>query len=259
MIKNGSLLDYIPKEAPDILCLQETKMTEKAVEDFPEIDGYDVHWNHSEKKGYSGVAFFIREDLGRRKKVVIDRVEPGMGLPEADREGRVLTCYLSNGLALVNAYVPNSGGQLARLGFRTSTFEPAMRKFLDGLTEKHRVVYCGDLNVAHMEIDIHNSKGNQKSAGHTPEERQEFSNLLESGKRWIDSFRKLNPGVPGYTYFSRRFGPRLKSEGKGWRLDYHVLDSASFQNGVVEDIYIRSDVEGSDHYPLVLEYRVTGR
>lgn len=256
VVKNGSLLPYITKEAPDVLCIQETKMTEKALEEFPEVNGYDVHWNHSKKKGYSGVAIFIREDLTERKKVVVNRVEPGMGLPEADDEGRVLTCYLGNGLALVNAYVPNSGGKLARLGFRTSTFEPAMREFLNDLAKKHRVVYCGDLNVAHMEIDIHNSKGNQKSAGHTPEERQEFSNFLASGAGWIDSFRELNPGLPGYTYYSRRFGPRLKKEGKGWRLDYHVLDSASFKSGMVGDIYIRTDVEGSDHYPLVLEYRV---
>lgn len=256
VIKNGSLLPYISKEAPDVLCLQETKMTEKALEEFPEVDGYDVHWNHAQKKGYSGVAILIRENLKERKKAVVDRVELGMGLPEADHEGRVLTCYFGNGLALVNAYVPNSGGKLARLGFRTNTFEPAMREFLNGLAEEHRVVYCGDLNVAHMEIDIHNSKGNQKSAGHTPEERQEFSNLLSSGTGWIDSFRELNPGVPGYTYYSRRFGPRLKKEGKGWRLDYHVLDSASFKSGMVGDIYIRTNVEGSDHYPLVLEYRV---
>lgn len=257
VVKAGVLHPYIAKEAPDVLCLQETKMTPVAVEDFPEVEGYSVHWNHSEKKGYSGVAFFIRDDLSERKGgLKVKEVKNGMGLEEADFEGRVLTCYFENGLALVNAYVPNSGGKLARLGFRTSSFEPAMRHYLNRLAEDHSVVYCGDLNVAHMPIDIHNSKGNQKSAGHTPQERQEFTTFLESGEGWKDTFREQYPEAHGYTYYSRRFGPRLKSEGKGWRLDYHILDSSSFNRGAVSDIYIRTDVAGSDHYPLILEYEL---
>ncbi|CDF37159.1 unnamed protein product [Chondrus crispus] len=255
MIKNGSLLRYIQQEAPDILCLQETKMTDKAVKEFPEVAAYDVHWNHSEKKGYSGVAILVRRDLDERKKVRVKRVEAGIGLAEADKEGRVLVCYLSSGAAIVNAYVPNSGQKLARLEFRTKEFEAGLRKFLDDLAKEHRVVYCGDLNVAHNEIDIHNSKANRKNAGHTPEEREEFSKLLSSGEGWVDSFRELYPSVPGYTYFSRRFGAKLKNEGKGWRLDYHVIDKASFKSGVVGDVYVRTQVEGSDHYPVVLEYR----
>lgn len=256
MIKNGALIRYIDREAPDVLCLQETKMTEKAVQAFPEVPDYDVHWNHSEKKGYSGVAILVRKDLKERKKIHVKKVDAGMGLLEADREGRVLICHLSNGTAIVNAYVPNSGQKLARLEFRTKVFEAALRKMLNDLAKGHHVVYCGDLNVAHEEIDIHDSKGNRKHAGHTPEEREEFSNLLSSGKGWVDSFRELYPSLPGYTYFSRRFGPRLKNEGKGWRLDYHVVDKSSFDEGVVGDVYVRTQVEGSDHYPVVLEYRI---
>lgn len=256
-VKTNAFHPYIAKECPDILCLQETKMTPEAVEDFPGVDGYEVHWNHSEKKGYSGVAILVRKDIPVRKPgLQVKEVKKGMGLAEADYEGRVLTCYFTNGLALVNAYVPNSGGKLARLGFRTETFEPAMRVFLNELMEDNRVLYCGDLNVAHAPIDIHNSKGNQKSAGHTPQERREFSVYLESGEGWKDTFRELYPSAHGYTYFSRRFGPRLKNEGKGWRLDYHIVDAESFNNGVVEDVYVRTHVEGSDHLPLVIEYRL---
>lgn len=253
--KSGALMDYIEREGADVLCLQETKMTKEAVEEIPPIPGYDVHWNHSEKKGYSGVAVFLREGL--EEKVTMKMVKCGMGLEDADKEGRVILVKFDGGLNIVNAYVPNSGGKLARLGFRTEIFEPAMRQFLDGIkSEGGKVVYTGDLNVAHEVIDIHNSKGNQKSAGHTPQERKQFSVLLESGQGWADSFRRVHPGVRGYTFFSRRFGGKMKKENKGWRLDYHVVDEESFGKGVVKDIYVRKEVEGSDHYPLVLEYRL---
>lgn len=253
VVKSGALMAYMEKEGADVVCLQETKMTEEAVVEFPGVEGYDVFWNHSKKKGYSGVALFFRKDLG--EKVDVKSIEHGMGLEEADMEGRVIRVEFGNGLVIINAYVPNSGGKLARLGFRTEVFEPAMRAFLDAIKgEGKRVVYCGDLNVAHEVIDIHNSKGNQKSAGHTPQERAEFSKLLQSGDGWADSFRRIYPGVRGYTYFSRRFGSKMREEGKGWRLDYHMLDDKSFADGVVKDIYVRKDVEGSDHYPLVLEY-----
>lgn len=253
--KSGALMDYIEREGPDVLCLQETKMTKEAVEEIPPVEGYDVYWNHSQKKGYSGVAVFMRKGLN--EKVVMKKVKCGMGLEEADKEGRVIRVEFEGGLNIVNAYVPNSGGKLARLGFRTEVFEPAMRQFLDSIkNEGGKIVYSGDLNVAHEVIDIHNSKGNQKSAGHTPQERKQFSILLESGQGWADSFRRVYPGVRGYTYFSRRFGNKMKKENKGWRLDYHVIDEESFGKGVVKDIYVRKDVEGSDHYPLVLEYRL---
>lgn len=215
-LKNGFLLDYLRKDEPDILLVQETKMTEEAVEkDFPDMDTHDVYWNHcTAKKGYSGVAVFASKKGLEGKGLSIESVTPGMGNAEADAEGRVITVVLSNGVAIVNAYVPNAGMKLARLGYRTKNFEPEMRVFLRGLREKHRrVVYSGDLNVAHEAIDIHNSKGNKKSAGHTAEEREEMTNLL--GEEWVDVFRHMYPNKRAYTYFSRRFGDRMKEQNKG--------------------------------------------
>lgn len=255
VMRNGSFMSYLNREKPDMLCVQETKMTDEAMSEIDDFEGYDVHWNHSKRKGYSGVAVFVRKDLDRLG-VSVSKVEHGCGEKVADTEGRVTTLYLSNEVALVNAYVPNSGGKLARLGYRTEEFEPAMRAYLNKLAEKWSVVYTGDLNVAHEVIDIHNSKGNQKSAGHTPEERTAFGEFLKSGVGWADSWRRRHPEFSGYTYYSRRFGDRLKRDGKGWRLDYFVIDEKSFQIGVVNDLFVRPEVEGSDHYPLVIDYKL---
>ncbi len=215
-LKNGALLDYLKREDPDILLVQETKMSEDAVKEFPELDTHDVYWSHSQKKrGYSGVAVICSKDLLKTKDLSVETVTPGMGNAEADAEGRVLTVVLSNDIAIVNAYVPNAGGKLARLPYRTGTFEPEMRTFLDKLRQKHRrVVYSGDLNVAHHPIDIHESKRNEKSAGHTPQERAEMTKLL-TDDGWRDVWRELHPRTRGYTYFSRRFGDRLKLQNKG--------------------------------------------
>ena len=244
VLRTGILQGYIDLEKPDVLCIQETKMTAEAANKTPPISGYTIYWNHSEKKGYSGVATLVKDG------VHVKHVETGMGLPEADAEGRVLVIHIGR-FAIVNAYVPNSGGKLARLDFRTNSYEPAMRTFLDELAKKGSVLYCGDLNVAHEVIDIHNSKGNQKSAGHTPEERREFGVLLESGKGWTDVYRKMYAESPGYTYYSRRFGERLKRDGKGWRLDYFLTDNKSFEQGFIQDCFVRPAVGGSDHLPLV--------
>lgn len=255
VVKKGYLNEYLLNEKPDVLCLQETKMTEKALEDMDDFEGYHVHWNHSEKKGYSGVAIFERDDLDRLG-VKIEKVEKGCGEETADAEGRVLTAYFSNGLALVNCYVPNSGSELKRLDYRTNKFEPQMRSFLNTLQGNYNVIYTGDLNCAHEEIDIHNSKGNQKSAGHTPEERKSFGVFLESGNGWTDAWRSMYAEYSGFTYYSRRFGERMKNAGKGWRLDYFVIDKATWDNDKVRDLFVRPDVTGSDHYPLVLDYQV---
>ncbi|PXF43843.1 Exodeoxyribonuclease [Gracilariopsis chorda] len=255
VFKSGGFQSYLGRENPHILCLQETKMTEAAMKDIPKIEGYTVYWHHSKRKGYSGVAVFVNDNVASLN-VKVERVNEGFGDDVSDSEGRVLSLYLNNGLAIINAYVPNSGGKLARLGYRTETFEPRMRAFLNDTAKSWNVVYCGDLNVAHEEIDIHDSKGNQKSAGHTPEERKEFGRLLESGKGWVDCWRHSYKLYPGYTYYSRRFGPRLKNSGKGWRLDYHVVDKATFEKGVLSDCFVRPNVEGSDHYPLILDYRI---
>ncbi|KAI0565230.1 Endonuclease/exonuclease/phosphatase [Gracilaria domingensis] len=255
--KSGAFQSYLEKENPHVLCLQETKMSEQAMNGIPSIEGYDVHWNHSRaKKGYSGVAVFINDNINSLN-LKVERVEEGMGDEVADAEGRVLSLYFNNRLAIINSYVPNSGGKLMRLDYRTTTFEPKMRDFLNRTAEDWNVLYCGDLNVAHEEIDIHDSKGNKKSAGHTPEERKEFGHLLESGTGWVDCWRNLYTDYPGYTYYSRRFGTRLKEAGKGWRLDYHLMDCKTFELGVLSDCFVRPDVEGSDHYPVILDYKVS--
>lgn len=230
-------------------------MTDAAVANVPELTGYDIHWNHSQKKGYSGVAILVSNDVSRLG-LTVERIVPGMGDDIADAEGRVLTAYLTCGLAVVNAYVPNSGGKLARLPYRTETFEPRMRSFVNELAAKYSVLYCGDLNVAHEVIDIHNSKGNQKNAGHTPQERGQFGMLLKSGAGWVDCWRRLYNDYSGYTFYSRRFGPRLKNDKKGWRLDYHVIDKKSFDKDIVHDCFVRPNVDGSDHYPLVVDYEI---
>lgn len=253
LVRSGALNAYVSRERPHILCIQESKMTVAAEKDFGGVPGYSVHWNHSERKGYSGVAAFVRDDIAP----IIVRVERGMGDAIADAEGRVLTLFLTKSMCIVNAYVPNSGGKLARLEYRTTIFEATMRRFLEDLAKEYYVIYCGDLNVAYEEIDIHNSKGNVKSAGHTPQEREQFGVLLQHGPTWVDCYRKLYPSYHGYTYYSRRFGTRLREQGKGWRLDYFLLDKNTFDKGPVIDCFVRPDIDGSDHYPLVLDFDTT--
>ncbi len=250
VVKSGHLLTYIEREEPDILFIQETKYTAKTVEGFPEVPGYDIHWNHcTAKKGYSGLGLLVATDRLAKKNVSVESVELGMGEEEADAEGRVLTAVLSNGIALVNCYVPNAGQKLPRLPYRVEVFEPAMRKFLAGLREKHRrVVYCGDLNVAYDECDIHNSKANQKNSGHTPEERAAFGDMMKEG--WVDTMRHMYPYKRCYTYFSLRFGDRLQKENKGWRIDYFI--TTPFERDEIVDMFIRYDQQGSDHKPAAL-------
>lgn len=257
IIKSGALQAYLKLEMPDVACFQETKLHDAivAADDFVQFEDYDIHWHHCVvKKGYSGVATFVRKDLATRKGVSVEAIVPGIGEDESDREGRIQTISLSCGIAIVNAYVPNSGSKLARLQYRTEKFEPAMREFLQECASKHTagVLYCGDLNVAHHPIDIHNSKGNLKSAGHTPAERAEFSKLLEAG--WVDILRELYPEKRAYTYFSKRFGPRMKAERKGWRLDMFVANQKAFER--VLDSFIRYEENGSDHCPVAVKLRI---
>lgn len=252
VLRAGTLTRYVEEDFPHILCVQETKMTSEAESELPPIPGYVAHWYHSDRKGYSGVAVIIRADLPRllNGPYTISR---GIGDAMADSEGRVLSVFLPSSVCIVNAYVPNSGAKLNRLQYRTTVFEPAVRDYLSNLAEKYNVIYCGDLNVAHQELDIHDSKRNSKSAGHTPEERSQFGTLLNCSPTWIDLYRALHPSFPGYTYYSRRFGPRMYQQGKGWRLDYFVLDSRLFQSGIAETCFVRHNITGSDHYPLVMD------
>lgn len=252
VMRSGAFAQYIEKEFPHILCLQETKMTAKAELETPSIPGYIAHWYHSDRKGYSGVAVIVRADLPQLLNGTYT-ISRGIGDALADSEGRVLSVFLPYSLCIVNSYVPNAGSKLGRLDYRTTEFEPMLRRYISDLAKKHFVIYCGDLNVAHRELDVHDSKGNVKSAGHTPEEREQFGILLESPPTWIDLYRLLHPAFPGYTFYSRRFGPRMFQRGKGWRLDYFILDSRLYQSGIADACFVRHQIFGSDHFPLVMD------
>ena len=219
----------------DIFCIQETKMQPEQA-DF-QMDGYFEYWNSAEKKGYSGTAVFSKtEPLA---------VAFGMGLPEHDREGRVITAEYP-GFYLVNAYTPNSQSELARLSYRME-WEDAFRSYLLSLDSSKPVIVCGDLHVAHQEIDLKNPGPNRGSAGFTDEERQKFSELLQSG--FTDSFRFLYPGREGaYSWWSYRF--RARERNAGWRIDYFLVSNRMTER--IADSLIHPEIEGSDHCPVEL-------
>ncbi len=216
----------------DIFCLQETKMQEGQLDlDLP---GYFKYFNYAEKKGYSGTAVF--------SKVEPMNVTYGLGVPEHDTEGRVITLEFDK-FYFVCCYTPNSQDGLKRLYYRME-WEDAMRAYLSLLKEKKHVVYTGDLNVAHEEIDLKNPKTNTMNAGFTKEEREKFTELLASG--FYDTFRTLYPDTVTYSWWSYRFNARANNSG--WRIDYFVTDSMDF----VVDSKIHTDIYGSDHCPVEL-------
>ena len=208
---------------------------EQAEVDTP---GYFQYWNSAQKKGYSGTAVFT-------KKEPLD-VTYGLGLPEHDTEGRVITCRFP-AFFLVNVYTPNSQRGLTRLPYRME-WEDAFRDYLLRLKKEQPVVVCGDMNVAHKEIDLKNPRTNVKNAGFTPEERQKMTELLESG--FVDSFRFLHPDAEGaYSWWSYMFNARQNNAG--WRIDY-FLTSEELKDRI-ETAEIHSQVLGSDHCPVLLE------
>ena len=223
----------------DIFCLQETKLQEGQIElDLP---GYNQYWNYAEKKGYSGTAVFSKEKP-------ID-VSLGIGMDEHDREGRVITAETEN-CYLVTVYAPNSQNELARLDYRMA-WEDAFLAYLRELDAKKPVIFCGDLNVAHQEIDLKNPKANRRNAGFTDEEREKFSRLLEAG--FTDTYRLLYPDAQGvYSWWSYRFHAREKNAG--WRIDYFVVSDRL--RDAVEQAAIHTDVYGSDHCPVELDIRL---
>lgn len=219
----------------DFFCLQETKMQSGQLDlEFP---GYESYWNFAEKKGYSGTAIYTRiKPLG---------VTYGMGVEEHDHEGRVI-CLEYEDFYLVCAYVPNSQDGLRRLDYRMK-WEDDFRAYLSSLAAVKPVILCGDLNVAHEEIDIKNPDTNRRNAGFTDEERGKFSELLAAG--FTDSWRKLNPGVVKYSWWSYRFHAREKNVG--WRLDYFVVSDALWPR--VTGAEIHNEIFGSDHCPVELD------
>ena len=219
----------------DFFCLQETKMQPGQLDiSFP---GYTSYWNSADKKGYSGTAIFSRHTPLS--------VTYGMGIDEHDHEGRVITLEMEK-FYLVTVYTPNSQDGLRRLDYRM-TWEDAFRTFLLELNKKKPVIVCGDLNVAHQEIDLKNPKSNRKNAGFTDEERAKMTTLLESG--FTDTFRHFYPTQEGiYAWWSYRFQARQKNAG--WRIDY-FLTSSSIDDNLV-DAKIHTDIHGSDHCPVEL-------
>ena len=220
----------------DIFCIQETKMQEGQIK--LELQGYNQYYNYAERKGYSGTAIFT-------KKEPIN-VTYGIGIEEHDKEGRVITLEFDK-FYMVNCYTPNSGRELARLEYRM-IWEDEFKKYLIKLDKQKPVIICGDLNVAHTEIDLKNPKSNRKNAGFTDEERGKIDNLLNSG--FTDTFRKIYPDKEGaYTWWSYMFNARANNAG--WRIDYFLVSDRISKN--IKDAYIYSEIMGSDHCPVGLE------
>lgn len=235
-MKNGSV-SYVKKEAPDIFCIQETKCQKDNIPKEAKFPGYHTYWAHAETKGYSGV--------GLCSKTKPLNVSYGIGIAKHDNEGRVITAEFED-FYLVTSYVPNSGRGLPRLGYRQG-WDKDFRDYLKNLDKTKPVILCGDLNVAHKEIDLANPKSNTKTAGFTKEERQGFTELLEEG--FVDSFRHFYPGkAKQYSFWS--YMGNARSKNVGWRLDYFVVSERLVPK--VSDSLIRQRVKGSDHCPIVL-------
>ncbi len=231
-----NFLDYLDAEQPDILCLQETKCTPEDVEQLWPAT-YTTYWNTAQKKGYSGTAIFTT------KRPM--EITTGIGVTAHDQEGRVLTVEFAD-FFLVNVYVPNSQRELTRLSYRQQWDRDFLRH-LKRLEKKKPVVVCGDLNVAHTEIDLANPKSNVKNHGFTPEERAGFSALVKAG--FLDTFREFEKGGSHYTWWSPMAGARARNVG--WRIDYFLVSAALRPR--LRRAFIRPDVAGSDHCPVGIE------
>lgn len=233
-VKKG-FLDYFKSEDADIFCLQETKLQEGQID--LDLEGYHQYWNYAEKKGYSGTAIFTK------KKPL--NVYYGINMEHHDKEGRVITLEFED-FFMVTVYTPNSQSELARLEYRME-WEDDFRNYLLELSSKKGVVVCGDLNVAHKEIDLKNPKTNRKNAGFTDEERDKFSTLLSSG--FIDTFRYFNPDLEGvYSWWSYRFNARKNNAG--WRIDYFLVSNNLEDR--IKEASIDTEILGSDHCPVKL-------
>ena len=228
--------DFFRDQQADIFCLGETKMQPEQA-DF-DLSGYHVYWNSAEKKGYSGTAVFSRiQPLS---------VRYGLGIDQHDHEGRAITLEYED-FYLVNVYVPNSQDGLKRLDYRMQ-WEDDFRASVTALDAQKPVIICGDMNVAHTEIDLKNPKTNRRNAGFTDEERAKMTQLLEAG--FVDSWRSRNPGVEGvYSWWSYRFQARQKNAG--WRIDYFLVSQRLMER--VTGTHIYTDILGSDHCPVGLE------
>jgi exodeoxyribonuclease-3 len=233
---NKGFREFFNECNADVFCIQETKMQPEQA-DF-QFDGYEVYWNSAVKKGYSGTAIFTKETPLS--------VSYDLGLDKHNDEGRVITLEFDN-YYLVTVYTPNAQRELARIDYRMD-WDTAFRSYVCDLDKKKPVIICGDMNVAHNEIDLKNPKSNVGNAGFSKEEREKMTELLNSG--FVDSFRYLYPEkIDAYTWWSYMFKARLKNVG--WRIDY-FLTSESIKHNIIDSI-IHSQVEGSDHCPVELD------
>ncbi|MEE3457447.1 MAG: exodeoxyribonuclease III [Lachnospiraceae bacterium] len=234
VMNKGFMESFMSLDA-DIFCLQETKLQEGQI--ALDLPGYQQYWNYAEKKGYSGTAVFTRlEPLS---------VSYGIGIPEHDHEGRVITLEFEE-FWFITVYTPNSQDGLKRLDYRCR-WEDDFRAYLKGLEKTKPVIFCGDLNVAHEEIDLKNPKTNHKNAGFTDEERGKMTELLNDG--FLDTFRYFYPDLAGvYSWWSYRF--RAREKNAGWRIDYFIVSEALKER--LEDAKIHTEIFGSDHCPVEL-------
>ncbi len=236
-LKNG-FVKFAEQHHPDILCIQETKIHDDHIEKILlHLDGYHFYWNSADKRGYSGVATFT--------KMKPLSVQKGIGMPEHDKEGRVLVLEYEQ-FYLVNVYTPNSQRGLLRLKYRCQ-WNRAFQAFVKKLEKKKPIVICGDLNVAHMEIDLKNPTQNRKNAGFTDEERTDFTALLRAG--FLDTFREFEKGPGHYTWWSYMFNARARNIG--WRIDYFLISPSLRKH--LKKAEIHSRVHGSDHCPVSIE------
>ena len=233
-----NFMEDFKKLDADIFCLQETKLQEGQIElDLP---GYHQYWNYAEKKGYSGTAIFTKEEPLS--------VAYGIGIEEHDHEGRVITLEFED-YYLVTVYTPNSQDGLRRLDYRMQ-WEDDFLAYIKSLDEKKPVIYCGDLNVAHQEIDLKKPKTNRKNAGFTDEERAKMTTVLSSG--FVDTFRYFYPDAEGiYSWWSYRF--RAREKNAGWRIDYFIVSERLKDR--LENASIHTEIFGSDHCPVELDLK----
>lgn len=228
-------LDAFKELDADLFCLQETKLQEGQIE--LSLEGYHQYWNYAERKGYSGTAVFSREEP--------ISVKYGLGIDRHDTEGRLITLEFEN-YYFITCYTPNAQDGLKRIEYRMD-WEDCFREYLKELDSKKPVIFCGDLNVAHNEIDLKNPKSNKGNAGFSDEERGKFNELLKSG--FTDSFRYLYPDLAGaYSWWSYRFNARKNNAG--WRIDYFLVSDRIKDN--ISDSKIHSEIFGSDHCPVEL-------
>ncbi len=231
-----NFLDFLSEEDPDILCLQETRLGDGDIEQLWPVS-YTTYWSHATKRGYAGTAIFT--------KVRPKKIKTGIGIPSHDGEGRVLTAEFDD-FFVVNVYVPNSQRDLGRLDYRQEWDRDFLR-YLKKLERRKPVVFCGDLNVAHTELDLANPKANVRSHGFTVEERAGFSAFVRRG--FLDAFREFEKGGGHYTWWSQR--PGVRARNIGWRLDYFLISAALRPR--LKAAFIRPKVMGSDHCPVGIE------